>query len=68
MNAVVSSHAVVAGAYLTDGRNLFRVRTADRDEGGLAEVEDCRTLAIYAYTIEELADMRLVKPAPAGLD
>ena len=51
-----------AGAYLTDGRRLFRVveqldPTLDRP----ALLEDCLTLELQAYGPGDLWDLRLTK-------
>jgi hypothetical protein len=61
------------GAYLTDGKSLFRVeRTiANGPQGGLfVELEDCSTLELIFCSARSLAELRLrtVKPCalPAG--
>lgn len=53
--------------YLTDGRRLFRVVSRFGAGPGwtFAELEDCRTLQIEAYTPGELAAMAL-RPVRAG--
>jgi len=53
--------AWAAGAYVTDGRRLFRVMSplSRPWRRGIAVLEDCRTLAVGAYTAEELWHMAL---------
>ena len=50
-----------AGAYLTDGSGLYRVVSplSRPWRRGIAVLEDCRTLAIGAYTAEDLWHMAL---------
>jgi len=59
-----------AGAYVTNGRGLFRVVSplSRPWRTGFAVLEDCRTLAIGAYTAEELWHMALrrVEPTPSS--
>jgi hypothetical protein len=57
-----------AGAYVTDGRALFRVVSplSRPWRQGIAVLEDCRTLAIGAYTAEELWHMALRPVEPSG--
>jgi len=56
-----------AGAYLTDGRLLFRVvaplRSPDRPD--LTILEDCKTLNLVAFTADELCSMCLTRVTPA---
>jgi hypothetical protein len=56
-------------AYLTDGRRLFRVvSTIDpRLPYPVAELEDCRTLAIESYSAPELYAMTLRPVVPADI-
>jgi hypothetical protein len=55
------------GAYLTDGRRLFRVvaplHTLERRD--VAILEDCSTLNVNAFTADELYSMRLTRVVPA---
>ena len=55
-----------AGAYVTDGHGLFRVVSplSRPWRRGIAVLEDCRTLAIGAYTAEELWHMALRRVEP----
>ena len=57
-----------AGDYVTDGLALFRVVSplSRPWRHGIAVLENCRTLAIGAYTAEELWHMALetVEPIP----
>ena len=57
-----------AGAYVTDGRVLFRVVSplSRPWRQGIALLEDCRTLGIGAYTAEELWHMALTRVEPGG--
>jgi hypothetical protein len=50
-----------AGAYLTDGRRLFRVvsQLSPHALDQYAALEDCRTLEVRPYRPEELYGMRL---------
>jgi hypothetical protein len=50
-----------AGTYVTDGHRLFWVMSplSPPWRRGIAMLEDCRTLAIGAYTAEELWHMAL---------
>jgi hypothetical protein len=46
--------------YLTDGSRLLRVMgSADRLRGGLALLEDCRTLETLTVTADELRVLQL---------
>ena len=58
------------GAYLTDGRRLFRVVAplGSLDRPDMAILEDCKTLELVTFTAEELGSMPLtsVIGAPAG--
>lgn len=49
------------GAYLTDGRTLFRVisQFAPQSTRVFAALEDCRTLEVRPYSPDELYAMRL---------
>jgi hypothetical protein len=49
------------GAYLTDGRRLFRVvRCLDPSRGAATAVlEDCLTLELHPYAAADLWEMRL---------
>lgn len=68
-----SSHPVplrlAAGTYLTDEVNLFRcVSTGpSKDSGATALLEDCRTLDLIVFPLDELArqSLRLVQPRAA---
>jgi hypothetical protein len=55
------------GAYLTDGRRLFRVvaplRSLERPD--MAILEDCKTLNLVAFTADELSSMRMTPVTPA---
>ena len=49
------------GAYLTDGRRLFRVvwPLCSVERPDMAILEDCNTLCLTAFTSDELSAMRL---------
>lgn len=55
------------GAYITDGTDLFRC--VSRDDA-IALCEDCITLDVIVFTMEDLtaAGVRLVKPATQATD
>jgi hypothetical protein len=57
----VSLESLRCGAYLTDGRRLFRVvsQFAAAGEDAFASLEDCRTLHVQAYAPGELQAMKL---------
>ena len=50
-----------SGAYLTEGRRLFRVvaRLRSLDRPDMAILEDCKTLNLVAFTADELCSMPL---------
>ena len=54
------------GAYLTDGRSLFRVvwPLCSRARPDMAILEDCNTLCLTAFTADELCAMRLTAVTP----
>ena len=54
-------HLAVPGAYITDGRRLFRVVSQFVPEAGqvFASLEDCMTLEVRAYSPHELRGMGL---------
>ena len=54
--------ATLAGAYVTDGRRLFRVVSplAAPPDAQSADLEDCKTLEVDSYSASELWAMRLV--------
>ncbi|HUA48780.1 MAG TPA: hypothetical protein VMA77_26340 [Solirubrobacteraceae bacterium] len=56
------------GAYLTDGRRLFRVvwPLCSRERPDMAILEDCSTLCLTAFTSGELSAMRLTPVTPTG--
>lgn len=56
-----SLESLRSGAYLTDGRRLFRVvsQFAPAGEDAFASLEDCRTLRVQAYAPGELQAMKL---------
>jgi len=70
----VSSHrsslpvplCLTAGAYLTDETNLFRCVSAapPGDSDGTALLEDCRTLDLIVFPLDDLnpANLRVVEP------
>jgi hypothetical protein len=53
------------GSYVTDGERLFCVLSqfASDDEIELATLEDCLTLEVKPYCLDELLDLRL-RPVP----
>ena len=55
------------GAYLTDGRRLFRVvwPLCSLQRPDMAILEDCRTLCLTAFTSNELSTMRLTPVTPS---
>jgi hypothetical protein len=57
----VSAESLHCGAYLTDGRRLFRVvsQFAPAGDDVFASLEDCRTLDVQAYAPGELQAMKL---------
>jgi hypothetical protein len=54
------------GAYLTDGRRLFRVvwPLCSRQRPDMAILEDCKTLCLTAFTADELSAMHLTAITP----
>jgi hypothetical protein len=56
------------GAYLTDGRRLFRVvwPLCSLERPDMAILEDCGTLCLTAFTSAELSLMRLTPVIPSG--
>ena len=57
----IRPRAAVPGSYITDGRRLFRVTSridADHD-CPLVALEDCATLEVKAYVLDELGAMQL---------
>lgn len=56
------------GAYLTDGRCLFRVvwPLCSLRRPDMAILEDCRTLCLTAFTSNELSAMRLTPVTPSS--
>lgn len=66
------AHALPDGAYLTDGKTLFRVERTlvDGPQGELfVELEDCATLELIFCSARSLAelDFRMVQPARSQL-
>jgi hypothetical protein len=58
---------LVPDSYITDGRRLLRVvaRPEGRFASGFAALEDCMTLEVRSYSLEELAALEL-RPVRAG--
>ncbi len=56
------------GAYLTDGRRLFRVvwPLCSLQRPDMAILEDCRTLCLTAFTSNDLSAMRLTPVTPSS--
>jgi hypothetical protein len=56
-----SGREFAPGAYLTDGRSLFRVvsQLVPNNHYSFAALEDCRTLQVRPYRPDELYAMRL---------
>jgi hypothetical protein len=56
------------GAYLTDGRCLFRVvwPLCSPTHPDMAILEDCKTLCLTGFTATELCAMRLTPVVPAN--
>ena len=56
------------GAYLTDGRRLFRVvwPLCSLQRPDMAILEDCEALCLTAFTSDELSAMQLTPVTPAG--
>jgi hypothetical protein len=55
-------HMLAPGAYITDGRRLFRVLSQFVPESGqvFASLEDCMTLEVGTYAPDELEAMGLL--------
>jgi hypothetical protein len=58
-------HRMRPGQYVTDGTRLLRIVTAleRRAQGGLIELEDCRSLELILIRIEDLGQLRRVQPS-----
>jgi hypothetical protein len=56
------------GAYLTDGRRLFRVvwPLCSLERPDMAILEDCNTLCLTAFTSAELSALRLRSVTPTS--
>jgi hypothetical protein len=56
-----ADRALFAGAYVTDGRRLFRVVApfSARDDRRSATLEDCLTLEVRSYSPADLHEMGL---------
>jgi hypothetical protein len=56
------------GAYLTDGRRLFRVvwPLCSLKRPDMAILEDCKTLALTAFTADELCSLPLTPVTPTS--
>lgn len=64
---VLPLDSALPDSYLTDGERLFRViaRIGEDECGGLASLEDCRTLEVSTYLPDELVGMALRPVHPA---